>query len=248
MTAGKRLREGIVPVFTPSRKSAPDFLKWLVFELGAGYYARKLATGPEADLRRDFAEFFLHAIPGGSGAPVRVLDVGCGPGHLARHLSLRGCQVTAVDRSTRLIRIARRWATREGVYVDFQNSPANSLPFPDRSFDASCATTVIYFVNDAAQVLREMARVTKPGGIVATLDPSASMTVSAVREYGLRHRLSQSDRRKLNAWAVAAQFNRRFSESDLTALLQSAGLSHCLLEPRLDGLVWFARGSVPESP
>jgi ubiquinone/menaquinone biosynthesis C-methylase UbiE len=220
----------------------------LVFELGAGYYVRKLATGPEADLRGEFAEFFLQAIPGGSGTPVRVLDVGCGPGHLARSLAQRNCQVTAVDRSTRLLRAARRWASREGVSVNFQNSPAESLPFPDHAFDASCATTVIYFVEDPAKVLREMARVTKPGGIVATLDPAASMTVSAMREYGSRHCLSARDRRKLNAWAVAAQFNRRFSEPDLTKLLQSAGLSHCLLEPRLDGLVLFARASVPETP
>jgi SAM-dependent methyltransferase len=229
---------------TPSRNSVRDYLKWLVFELGAGYYTRKLASGPEADLRREFGDFFLQAIPCGNGASPRVLDVGCGPGHLARYLSQRNCQVTAVDRSVRLLRFARRWANREGVAVNFQNSPADSLPFPDHSFDASCATTVIYFVEDPAKALREMARVTKPGGIVATLDPAAPMTVAAMREYGSQHHFSRRDCRKLNAWAVAAQLNRRFSESDLTALLVSAGLHHCSLESRLDGLVWFARGSV----
>lgn len=226
-------------------RSAADYLKWLLFEFGAGYYTRKLAIGPEADLRADFAQFFLRAIPATHEVPVRVLDVGCGPGHLARLLAQKGCQVTAVDRSTRLLRMARRWAEREGVKVNFQISSADSLPFPDHSFDACCATTVVYFVEDARKVLREMARVTRHGGIVATLDPSASMSVSAMRGYGLRRRLSTRDRRKLNAWAVAAQFNRRFSEPELTALFNSAGLSDCALEPRLDGLVWFARSFVP---
>ncbi|HEV2299424.1 MAG TPA: class I SAM-dependent methyltransferase [Candidatus Acidoferrales bacterium] len=226
------------------RSSAEDYLKWLLFEIGAGYYSRKLASGPEADLRADFAEFLIHSAPRRAGAPLSVLDVGCGPGHLARLLAQENCQVTAVDRSIRLLRLARRWAKREGVTVNFQNSMADSLPFPDNSFDASCATTVIYFVADPVRVLREMARVTRPGGIIATLDPSSAMNIPAMREYGLRHRLSARDRRKLNAWAVAARFNRRFTESELTALLQSAGLVNCSLLPRLDGLVWFARGFV----
>jgi ubiquinone/menaquinone biosynthesis C-methylase UbiE len=227
------------------RRSAGDYLKWLLFEFGAGYYARKLASGPEADLRADFAEFLLHSIRHRTGAPLTVLDVGCGPGHLARLLAKKNCQVTAVDRGVRLLRLARRLARREGVSVNFQNFTADSLSFPDHSFDASCATTVIYFVADPARVLREMTRVTRPGGIVATLDPSSAMSVSAMREYGLRHRLSARDCRKLNAWAVAARFNRRFFEVELIALLQSAGLTDCSLLPKLDGLVWFARGFVP---
>lgn len=231
----------------PRFSSAADYLKWLLFELGAGYYARKLASGPEADLRMDFANFLLRSLPPSAAGAVRVLDVGCGPGHLSRLLAQKNCQVTAVDRSTRLLRLAKRWAWREGVSIHFQNSSADSLPFPNGSFDASFATTVIYFIEDPANALREMVRVTRPGGLIATLDPASPMSVSAMSQYGLRHNLSSRDRRKLNAWAVAAQFNRRFSESELTSLLQSAGLVQCLLEPRLDGLVWFARGIVPSA-
>lgn len=150
-----------------------------------------------------------------------------------------------MDRSARLLRLARRRAKREGASVEFQNSTADSLPFSNHSFDACCATTVIYFVENPAQVLREMVRVTRPGGIIATLDPTSAMSVPAMREYGSRHGLSARDRRKLNAWAIAAQFNRRFTDSELTSLLQSAGLTDCLLQPKLDGLVWFARAVVP---
>ena len=90
-----------------------------------------------------------------------------------------------------------------------------------------------------------MIRVTRPGGIILTLDPSSAMSVPAMREYALRHGLNARDRRKLNAWAIAAQFNRRFTDSELTSLLQSVGLTQCLLQPKWDGLVWFARAVVP---
>ncbi|HEV2341171.1 MAG TPA: class I SAM-dependent methyltransferase [Candidatus Acidoferrales bacterium] len=196
-------------------------------------------------MRSEFADFLVHSLPQEQDSPRNILDVGCGPGHLARLLARRNYQVAAVDRSARLLRLARRWAISEIVKVDFQISPADSLPFPSRSFDACCATTVIYFVQNPVQVLREMVRVTRPGGIIATLDPSSAMSVPAMREYALRHGLNARDRRKLHAWAIAAQFNRRFTEFELNSLLQSAGLLECLLQPKWDGLVWFARAVVP---
>lgn len=216
--------------------------KWLLFEFGAGYYARKLATGPEADLRREFADF-SGAVPG-----MRVLDVGCGPGHLARGLARRGCRVTGVDRGWRLIRIARAWAARDGVSVAFERAPGHELPFPDAAFDLALATSVIYFVEGPERVLREMVRVTRPGGAVATLDPHASMSVSAMRAYCERGGLNSRDTRKLVAWAMASEENVRFEETQLRALLAGAGLSQVHLERRLGGMVWFARGVVAGNP
>lgn len=219
--------------------SPRDWLKWLLFELGAGYYARKLATGPEADLRREFADF-LSPLPG-----TCVLDVGCGPGHLARWLARRGCQVTGVDRGWRLIRIARRLATREGVPVRFERAPGEQLPFADAAFDLALATTVIYWVQRPEAVLREMVRVTRPGGGVATLDPHASMSVASVRAYCESRRLNWQDARKLVAWAHASERCRRFTEDELRGLLGGAGLTELHLQRRMAGLVWFARGAVP---
>ncbi len=223
-------------------RSPRDWVKWLLFELGAGYYARKLATGPEADLRREFAEF-LAAPPG-----ARVLDVGCGPGHLARWLARGGCQVTGVDRGWRLVRIARRLAEREGVPVRFERAPAERLPFADAAFDLTVATTVVYWVEQPEAVLREMVRVTRPGGAVATLDPHASMTVALVRAYCASKRLNRRDTRKLVAWAHASERSRRFEEGKLRSLLVGAGLADLHLERRMGGLVWFARGVVPARP
>lgn len=216
-----------------------DALKWLLFELGAGYYARKLATGAEADLRREFADWV------GTAAGARVLDVGCGPGHLARWMAARGCLVTGADRGWRLLRIARRLAAWEGVAVRFERASAERLPFPDAAFDLALATTVIYWVERPEAVLREMVRVTCPGGAVATLDPHASMSVESMRAYCDRNRFGRQDTRKLVAWAHASERSRRFDETALRGLLGGAGLAQLHLERRLGGLVWFARGVVP---
>jgi len=222
--------------------SPRDWLKWLLFELGAGYYARKLATGPEAELRHKFAEFL---------APVEgacVLDVGCGPGHLARWLARRGCRVAGVDRGWRLIRIARRLAAEEGLEVRFERGPAERLPFAGASFDLTLATTVVYWVERPETVVREMVRVTRPGGTVATLDPHASMSVAAVRACCRATHLPSRDARKLVAWARASEHSRRFTEQELRGLLASAGLTDLHLERHLGGMVWFARAIARAKP
>ena len=219
--------------------SLRDAVKRLLFEIGAGYYTRKLATGPEAELRREFADFL--APPTGS----RVLDVGCGPGHLARWLARRGCRVTGVDRGRRLVRIAQRLAAREGLSIEFKHAPAERLPFADAGFDLALATTVIYWVEEPETVLLEMVRVTRPGGSVATLDPHASMSVPSIRDYCEGKGLSRQDTGKLVTWARAAGHNRRFTEDELRRLLAAAGLAELALERRMGGLVWFARGVVP---
>ena len=223
----------------PAWTSLSDWLKWLAFELGAGYYARKLATGAEADLRREFAQFLDCPV----GA--RVLDVGCGPGHLARLLARKGCQVTGVDRGRRILRIARKLARREGLAVEFLRAPAEQLPFADSTFDVTFATTVVYFVARPEKVVREMARVTRPEGTLAALDPHASISVGSVRAYSCEMRFSAKDTRKLVAWARAAELNRRFQEQELRDLLARAGWGDVHLERRMGGLVWFARGRAP---
>src|SRR5271156_4776991 len=167
----------------PVRAWFRDPLKRLLFEVGAGYYARKLATGPEAELRREFLDS-LHLPSSGNGhGTIRVLDVGCGPGHVERALARSGYDLTAVERSRSLLLIARNLAVRDRSSVCFRLSPVEKLPFPDSSFDYRYATGVVYWVEHLAATLAEMVRVTRPSGFVASLDPHASMSVTRILAY-----------------------------------------------------------------
>lgn len=101
----------------------------------------------------------------GVRAGQRVIDVGCGPGALTAELVRRlGAEaVTAVDPSAPFVAAARA----RHPAVDVQQAAAEHLPFPDRAFDAAIAQLVVHFMADPIAGLVEMARVTRPDGVVA---------------------------------------------------------------------------------
>ena len=95
----------------------------------------------------------------------RILDVGCGPGPLTAVLVDRvgAVSVTAVDPSEPFVAAVR--ARHQGVRA--QCASAESLPFGDGEFDAALAQLVVHFMADPVAGLRELACVTRPGGVVA---------------------------------------------------------------------------------
>jgi len=95
----------------------------------------------------------------------RVLDVGCGPGALTAQLveRLGSGAVSAIDPSASFVAaIMARFPD-----VDVQRGVAERLPFADGTFDAALAQLVVHFMTDPVTGLAEMARVTRPGGLVA---------------------------------------------------------------------------------
>jgi SAM-dependent methyltransferase len=93
-----------------------------------------------------------------------VLDVGCGPGALTSELVQRvgAPNVSAVDPSEQFVDAARE----RHPGVDVRRAAAEDLPFADETFDAALAQLVVHFMADPVAGLREMARVTRPGGVV----------------------------------------------------------------------------------
>ncbi len=95
----------------------------------------------------------------------QVLDVGCGPGALLAELASRvGADALAgIDPSVPFIEAARARFPDS----DIRAGGAEQLPFDDDSFDACLAQLVVHFMKDPVAGLREMGRVTRPGGTVA---------------------------------------------------------------------------------
>jgi ubiquinone/menaquinone biosynthesis C-methylase UbiE len=97
-------------------------------------------------------------------AGTRALDVGCGPGGLTRELVARtGAEnVAAIDPAPQFAEACR--ARHPGV--DVRVGPAEELPWEDGHFDAALAQLVMAFMRDPDRGVREMVRVTRPGGVV----------------------------------------------------------------------------------
>ena len=100
----------------------------------------------------------------GVGEEMRVLDVGCGPGGLTSELADRaGAEnVAAIDPAEQFVTSCQE----RNPGADVRQGVAEELPWEDDTFDASLSCLVIAFMRDPDAGLRQMARVTKPGGRV----------------------------------------------------------------------------------
>jgi SAM-dependent methyltransferase len=159
----------------------------------------------------------------------RLLDVGCGPGALTKLLVDRAgaSGVAAVDPSEAFVEAARAWLPG----VDVRRASAEELPFPDGTFDATVAQLVVHFMADPIAGLREMARVTKPGGVVAAcVWDNAGGAGPLSRLWQAAHELDPTVRDESDAAGAR--------EGHLAELALGAGLSH-VTSSRLDVEVPF---------
>jgi SAM-dependent methyltransferase len=101
----------------------------------------------------------------GEVAGRRVLEVGCGAASAARWLATQGADVVAMDLSAGMLRHAVAGAEASGVRVPLLQADGLALPFGDGVFDVACtAFGAVPFVADSGALMREVARVLRPGG------------------------------------------------------------------------------------
>ncbi|MBS3749261.1 MAG: methyltransferase domain-containing protein [Candidatus Thermoplasmatota archaeon] len=101
-----------------------------------------------------------------------ILDVGCGSGIITRELALltRG-KVTAVDNSYDMIKVAKKFL-KNVKNIHLQVGDGEKLPFEDNTFDIVTCNLVLMWSHQPQQIVKEMTRVTKTGGLVlASLEP-----------------------------------------------------------------------------
>jgi SAM-dependent methyltransferase len=95
----------------------------------------------------------------------RVLEVGSGSAPCARWLARHGAHPVALDLSGAMLRHAAALGARTGIPVPLVQAGAERLPFADSSFDLACsAFGAVPFVAEPERVMREVARVLRPGG------------------------------------------------------------------------------------
>ncbi len=100
-----------------------------------------------------------------------LLDIGAGPGSITADFATRVARVTATEIGEEQLALSRAHAAELGIEnIDFSVQDVHALSFADESFDIVHAHQVLQHVADPVQALREMARVTRPGGIVAARD------------------------------------------------------------------------------
>jgi SAM-dependent methyltransferase len=150
-----------------------------------------------------------------------LLDIGCGPGTITVDLAARIApgRVTALEVSADVLRIAEdEVAARGQENVDFAVGDVHALDFPDGTFDVVHAHQVLQHVADPVAALREMRRVTRPGGTVAARDGDYAAFAwypelpeltdwLALYQQGARANGGEPDAgRRLLSWALAAGF------------------------------------------
>jgi len=128
----------------------------------------------------------------------RVLEVGAGSAMCSRWLVGQGARPVAFDLSAGMLRHARSGAERTGIELPLVQAEAEYLPFTDGCFDvAFTAFGAVPFVADSARVMREVARVLRPGGrwVFATNHPTRWAFPDDPGPGGLTVTMSYFDRR-----------------------------------------------------
>jgi demethylmenaquinone methyltransferase/2-methoxy-6-polyprenyl-1,4-benzoquinol methylase len=137
--------------------------------LGETYdrYSRLLSLGQDPRWRR-FLVSRVDVRPDDT-----VLDVATGTGAVAIELARRtGCRVVGLDQSAEMLAAGRERVAAAGLAqrIELVDGRAEALPFPDASFAAVTFTYLLRYVDDPGATLRELARVVRPGGTMASLE------------------------------------------------------------------------------
>ena len=175
-----------------------------VFDILAPFY--DIVAMPLSRLRGRVVNFV------GAEKGSRILDAATGTGKQAFAFAQRGYDVTGIDISEAMLKVANK--KNRHLNVKFQVADATSLPFEDTSFDVSCISFALHDMPPAIRekVLKEIVRVVKPEGMVVIVD--YALPKNRIGSFLIYHfvRLYERD------------YYSRFIKTNLEELLRKSGI------------------------
>ncbi len=197
----------------------------------AGAYLGSAVHAQGADLQALAA-----LVEDGRGA--RVLDLGCGAGHVSFNAAARAGEIIAYDLSAEMLSVVAQAAAERGLgNIATRQGAAERLPFPDESFDCVLSRYSAHHWRDVEAALREAARVLKPGGIVGIVDavsPGSPLLDTYLQAVELLRDPSHV---------------RNYSRAEWEEAMVRAGLKPHSVSPyrvRLDFATWIERMRTPQ--
>jgi SAM-dependent methyltransferase len=146
-------------------------------------------------------------------AGTRVLDVAAGNGNATLAAARRFCDVTSTDYVPGLLERGRERAGAERLDVTFQVEDAENLSFHDGSFDAVLSTFGVMFTPDQDRAAAEMARVCRPGGVIAMANWTPDGFIGEIFRTIGRHLPPPPGARSPALWGTEAAIRAMFGAS-----------------------------------
>jgi ubiquinone/menaquinone biosynthesis C-methylase UbiE len=116
------------------------------------------------EMRAAYAPWMDSALDYAGARGLRVLDVGCGQGIDVARYALAGARATGIDLTPRHVELARSHTAALGLEAEILQGDAETLPFPDGTFDRASSNGVLHHTPDMPAALCEIRRVLRPGG------------------------------------------------------------------------------------
>lgn len=166
----------------------------------------------------------------------RVLDLGCGGGHVAYAAAAAGASVVACDLSAEMLAVVAREAAARGLAIETRQAAAEALPFAAGSFDVVLSRYSAHHWRDFAIGLREAGRVLRAdgrAGFADVISPGVAALDTCLQTVELLRDLSHVRNRSLAEWQAAAAEAGLIGEQATTARL------------RLEFEPWVRRSATP---
>ena len=225
----------------PLRVRVSTALNRALFELGARFYGWQTWQPTWRAHCADMADHFPAAVPG--APPLRVLDLGIGPGISGIGILDRRPEVVVVglDFSRTMLRLAKGYLRRAKMDFPLVRADVTNLPFADASFDVLTHHSFLYLLSQQSAGLDQMFRVLRPGGRYVMLEPNRDGNIRAV----LSLRGERRFRLSMFLWRIMSRGYGQFTRASLTALLNAHGFVEVKVEATLGGLGLLAVASKP---